>query len=298
MDPRHLALLRELADRGTVAAVAAATHRTPSAVSQQLRTAQRELGVPLVEPSGRGLRLTDAGLLLARSAVEVESALARAQAALDELRGGVSGTVRLAALPSAAEYLLPPLLAALREEPVDVVLDDVDLAEHEYAEVAHDVDVVIGHSLSGPVPRGSGRLACTVLAEEPIDVALPHRHPLARRTTLRAADVVDQPWVGVPLGYPFDTVLQRIEAATGRPAEVRQRVRDNRVVAALVAAGEGLALLPRFTTARDVVTLRPLEDVPSSRWVVAMARPERAERAVVRRVLDVLVRAGQQVATG
>lgn len=65
MDVRHLELLRELGQRGTLAAVAEATYRTPSAVSQQLRTAERDLGVPLVEPVGRGLRLTAEGQLLA-----------------------------------------------------------------------------------------------------------------------------------------------------------------------------------------------------------------------------------------
>ena len=87
MDVRHLSLLRELAERGSATAVAAATHRTASAVSQQLRSAERDLGVRLVEPAGRGLRLTDAGRLLAEGAVDVESSLARLEARLDEFRG-------------------------------------------------------------------------------------------------------------------------------------------------------------------------------------------------------------------
>ena len=74
---------------------------------------------------------------------------------------------------------------------------------------------------------------------------------------------------------------------------MRQRVRDNRVVAALVAGGHGIALLPRFTSRYDGVVLRPLRDVPATRWVVAMARPDRAERAVVRRTLAELVRVAE-----
>ena len=78
MDQRHLTLRRELAARGSVTAVAAATHRTGSAVSQQLRTAERDLGLPLVEPAGRGIRLTDAGRLLAegRAVVVLNTPLA------------------------------------------------------------------------------------------------------------------------------------------------------------------------------------------------------------------------------
>ena len=80
MDVRRLDLLRELAERGSVTAVAAATHRTPSAVSQQLKKLEREVGVPLTERSGRGLSLTSAGVALARSAGDVAVALARAGA--------------------------------------------------------------------------------------------------------------------------------------------------------------------------------------------------------------------------
>src|SRR5690606_40797936 len=107
MDVRHLELLRELADRGSITAVARATHRTPSAVSQQLRTAQRELGTPLVEPSGRGLRLTEAGRLLAEGGADVAATLARVQARWAEVQGEPSGTVTVAALPSAATFPLP-----------------------------------------------------------------------------------------------------------------------------------------------------------------------------------------------
>ncbi|GAA4117400.1 LysR family transcriptional regulator [Knoellia locipacati] len=289
MDVRHLSLLRELADRGSVTAVAAATHRTGSAVSQQLRTAERDLGVPLVEPAGRGLRLTDAGRLLAEAAVDVESALARAESRLDEFRGRPTGRVRIAALTSAAEFLVPGALAVLASDGIEVELTDTDVSEADYAELAADHDVVIGHSLLGAVPAGAERLARTVLVREPLDVAVPSGHPLAARDELSPRDVVDETWVGVPEGYPFETVLDGVARVTGRPVTVTQRIRDNRIAEALVAAEVGLALLPRFTTRpREGVVLRPLRGVNARRWVVAMSRPDRAERAVVRRTVAAL----------
>src|SRR5690606_12143010 len=99
MDVRHLDLLREFADRGSVTAVARATHRTQSAVSQQLQTAQRELGAQLVEPLGRGLRLTEAGELLAARAVDVATVLAQVSADWDAFRHQPTGTVSIMALP-------------------------------------------------------------------------------------------------------------------------------------------------------------------------------------------------------
>ena len=86
MELRHLELLRELSQRGSITADAAATYRTPSAVSQQLRTAERQSGTRLVEPAGRGVRLTDAGRLLAEGGVEVAESMARVQARLRRRR--------------------------------------------------------------------------------------------------------------------------------------------------------------------------------------------------------------------
>ncbi|WP_418276096.1 LysR family transcriptional regulator [Isoptericola jiangsuensis] len=297
MDVRHLELLRELADRGSVAAVAAATRRTPSAVSQQLRTAQREMGAPLVEPHGRGLRLTDAGRLLATGAVDVAAAIAEVQARWDAFRGAPAGVVTLAALPSAATFLLPLVEQDLAGTGVELHLADVDLAEAEFGALTADHDVVVAHSLTSVRPRGTDGLDVVHLTDEPLDVAMSPRHPLAAHTTVSAGDVAGEAWVGVPRGYPFDTVLRGIEQATGAQLDVRQRIVDNRLVEALVAAGDRIAVLPRFTTPTgDRLTLRPLTGVRAVRHVSAVLRPDRARRRAVQRVLDALRRAADDVA--
>lgn len=293
MDIRHLELLRDLRERGSLAAVAAATHRTPSALSQQLRTAQRIAGTSLVEPDGRGLRLTEAGELLADGAEDVAAALARVEARLDAHRGRPTGRVSIAGLPSGLTALLPGALTLLADSSVELTVDDLDLAEHDYAGAAADADIVIAHSLTSEVPAGSDGLRGTVLTREPLDIALPPDHRLAGHSVLRPRDVIAEDWIAVPEHYPFDTVLQRIEAACGRPATRRLRIRDNHLVAALVASGEGIALLPRYTTrSADEFTLVPLSGVLSARWIVALSRPDRAERAAVQLVTRQLAAAG------
>lgn len=293
MDIRHLELLRDLRERGSLAAVAAATHRTPSALSQQLRTAQRDAGTRLVEPAGRGLRLTEAGELLADGADEVAAALTRVGARLEEHRGHPTGRVSIAGLPSGLTALLPGTFTLLADSEVELVVDDLDLAEHDYASAAADADIVVAHSLTSEVPAGSEGLRSAVLVREPLDVALPPDHPLATRPELGPADVVDERWIAVPEGYPFDTVLQRIEAVCGRSITRRLRMRDNQLIAALVASGEGIALLPRFTTrTADEFLLRPLTGVHAARWIVALSRPDRAERAAVRLVTRELAASG------
>lgn len=286
MDIRHLELLRELADRGSIAAVAAATYRTPSAVSQQVKAAERSLGVRLIEPSGRGVRLTPAGQVLAEQAVAVAAAVAGARDALDRFLGVPTGIVSMAGLPSASELLLGGVLTRLGQT-IAVEFTDLDASETEFAAGVADVDIVLGHlSPFGPEPSGVLRVP---LASEPLDLALPAGHRLASQGSVDASQLGGQPWVSVPEGYPFDRLRTAIEAAAGAPVDVRLRAKDNRLVESLVVAGIGLALLPRFSTRpRPGMVTRPLTGVRAVREIVALARPERAERAAVRVVLDVL----------
>ena len=298
MDVRHLQLLRDLAERGSVTEVARVTQRTPSAVSQQLKAAQRDLGARLVEPDGRGIRLTEAGRLLARGGAEVATAVERVRASWDEFQGAPSGSVSLAGLPSAATFLLPGVLDALREESIAVHCTDIDIAESEFGALTADHDIVLAHSLTGRAPAGTAGLRTVALVREPLDIALPSGHPLARRTELEPGDLVAQDWIGVPSGFPFDTVLQAIERSTGQRLRVTQRLRDNRLIEALVVGGQGVAVLPRFTT-REAggLALRPLRGIPTGRYVFAVLRPDRAERLAVRRVLDALVTVASRLAT-
>ncbi|MCH8559418.1 LysR family transcriptional regulator [Nesterenkonia sp. DZ6] len=299
LEPRHLELLREIAARGTLAAVAKATHRTPSALSQQLRTAERDLAVKLVEPDSRGVRLTPAGQLLAEGADEVISSLARVQARLDASTGEPRGSVSLGTLPSAGQVLLPQLLRRLRDTAITLTLDDFDIAEADFAARALDADIVISHSISGRVPRGAEGLINTVLTREPIDVVLPVEHALATKTELTPHDVVDHDWVGVPEGYPFDAIPVAIEQLIGRPVHRTLRLRDNHLLESLVGAGAGIGLLPRFSTRpAPGVVLRPLVGVSASRSIVALSRPDRYERLAVRTVTEHLVSIGAELMGG
>src|SRR4051812_27354892 len=99
MDVRRLEVLRELRLRGSVTAVAAATHRPPSAVSQQLKVLEREAGMPLTERAGRGLALTAAGDALAGAAGEIAVAIAHAEELWRGYLASPEGRVTLAAFP-------------------------------------------------------------------------------------------------------------------------------------------------------------------------------------------------------
>lgn len=293
MNVDHLVLLRDLSMRGSLAAVAQANHCTSSALSQQLRTAERDFGVKLVEPAGRGIRLTAAGEVLAESADEVLAAIQGVRSRLDYALKRPRGVVRIGSVPSAAAVFLPELFVRFSDSDIELDIDDFDLAESAYADQTLDVDIVIAHSMAGDIPPRSAGLVHTVLAHEPLDVALPSESDLASRDTIFPDDLVGTPWVGVPPGYPFDTIVTAIEQQIGQRLECKVRVRDNRIVEELVRAGVGLAVLPRFTTqpGRGLV-LRPLAGVRATRMVSALSRSDTYERAAVQVVTKELVTIG------
>lgn len=302
MDFKRLRILRELADRGTVGATAEAMHVTPSAVSQQLKTLQDELGVVLIEKAGRGVRLTEAGLAMAAAAADVSTAMARAEATIDTYRQGWQANVRAAFFPSAAEMFLPGLLHRVK------AVDGLHFEAHfedpgvdGFAGLAADYDVVLAHSVDGPDVFSSDGLIVVPLLNEPLDVAMPSGHALASKPRLTARDVVGYPWMGVPEGFPFDAVLRQIEKQAGSTAFRAQLFPDLRVLEALVSAGHGLALLPRYTAAANQdrgFVLRPLVGVTARRSIVALARPDIAARTTIRTVLDMLQEEAASVASG
>jgi DNA-binding transcriptional LysR family regulator len=291
MDVRRLELLRELAERGSITAVATATRRTPSAVSQQLKILEREAGVPLTERLGRGIVLTSAGRALARTATDVATAIERAQALWEDFRAQPRGEVTLSIFPTGGQMLLPGLLDALDAVAgLELRVSDLDSAATDFAELTSKVDVAVVHS-PGILPSWTERgLAVAPLMREPLDVALPEGHPLGANRVLSPADLVGETWIGVPSGLPFDRILRGIEAVNGAPATVAQRINDNGIVESLVAAGRGIAILPRFTTRdrENGLITRPLKDVRASRLISALMRPDRAERPSVRAVVESL----------
>ncbi len=286
MDLRQLAILRELGDRGSVTAVADALLVTPSAVSQQLAALQRRVAVPLTERRGRTLVLTDAGRALAAAGADVAAALARAERAVDDYLAEPRGPVRVAAFHSAAATFFPRLLRGGGDALLE--LTDQDVEQDRFPALTADHDVVVAHRADHSAPWPPTTKVVPLL-HEPLDVALPAGHPLSCRTDLSVADVGDQPWIAVQTGFPLLGSLQAIAAAAGRPSQVRHRINDFTVAAALVAAGGGLALMPRYTAPqRPDVVLRPLRDLHVARRVDALVRPERALRSSVGTVVALL----------
>lgn len=296
MDERQLQILRELGELGSVSAVAEALHVTPSAISQQLRLLQRSIPVPLTERAGRRVVLTDAGQALARAAIEVETALARARHTVTDFAEQPDGGVSLSAFHSAASAFFPLLLRALAGPGLpQLALADQDVAQDRFPALTRTYDLVLAHRLDhGPAwPR---TVTASTLLREPLDVALPTGHPLASKTLLSPHDVADQPWITVHDGFPLMSTIDAIASVANRRLAIAHRINDFAVAAEAVAAGGGLALMPRWTAREHPsLVLRPLAAVHAQRHIDVLHRPERTARRAVRTVLAELHRAAAQI---
>ncbi|MEU7838573.1 LysR substrate-binding domain-containing protein [Nonomuraea sp. NPDC049129] len=273
LDPRKLHLLRELAQRGTIAAVAEALSFTPSAVSQQLSALEREAGVPLLERTGRTVTLTPAGHLLVEHAQDVLEQLERASAALAAVRGGPSGPLRIGAFPTAARVLLPPALAELsRAHPgLRPMVSEIDPADVSAALRAGELDVALVHEYDFVPPVTDASLETEPLFGEQMY--------LTDRATI--ADARDDAWIVGKPGTLCHAMAIRACQAAGFEPRVRHRIDDFDTVLAFVAAGQGVALVPRLAALAPPhgVTLTGL---PLSRRTLAAFRRGYGEHPAIK----------------
>ena len=289
MELGQLRALRELGDRGSIAAVAAALHVTPSSVSQQISALQRTSPAPLTFRDGRRTALTDAGRALAAAAIDVEVALERAGQAVARFRGDPSGTVSVAAFHSAGLAIFGPLIAATSgpNEP-RVTLSDFDVAQEDFPGLTSDHDLVLAHRLVGS-PRWPASVRVEPLLFEPLDIAVRRDHRLATKAEIEPADLRDEEWVAVHEGFPLEQAIAVIAAIGGNEARIAHRINEFLVAATVVSASGCIALMPRYTTdLRDHpdLVLRPLTGPGLGRYIDCLARPETLERANVTTVLE------------
>lgn len=287
MELHQLRVLRELGERGSVAAVAKALRVTPSAVSQQLTALQRSSPVPLTERRGRRLVLTDAGQALSAAAVDVLAAFDRARQSVGGFLDDPAAAVSISAFHSAGLAFFGPLLQSMAGTGKPQILcADADVAQSDFPALVADYDLVLAHRLDSSPRWPHDRLTVIPLLHEPLFVALPAASPLARRPRLTVADVADQPWISVHDGFPVQGTLAALAAAAGRPLDIAHRINEFTVAASVVASGAALALLPGYTTRPDPgLVLRPLDDLQVRRRVDVLARPETVSRVSVKLVL-------------
>lgn len=248
LDVRRLRLLRELAHRGTIAAVAEALAFSPSAVSQQLTALEREAGVPLLERTGRRVALTPAATVLVGHAEAVLARLEQASAELAGARQGLAGPLRIGVYPSAARVVIPGALVALTAahpglEPMVVELDPAGVAD---ALRAGELDVALIHDYDFVPSSVEPGVGSRPLFTEAMYLVAPASWPRVTAgpdaTVIGGLHATD--WIIAGPDTRCRAMAFGACRAAGFTPQVRHQIDDFDTVLAMVAVGQGVAILP------------------------------------------------------
>jgi DNA-binding transcriptional LysR family regulator len=278
-DVRRLRLLKELADRGTLTDVAAALHLSPSSVSQQLALLEREVGVPLLVPSGRRVVLTPEAQTLADRAGDVLALLERAEAEVAARTVTVSGTVRLAIFQSAAIALLPSTLTTMSLHHPDV---RVEVVQHEpeaalQRTATRDFDLVVAEQYPGHATVWHEGLDRRPLVRDPLRVLVP-----TGSAVRRLADAATAAWVMEPRGAASRHWAEQQCRLAGFEPDVRYESADLEIHMRLVESGNAVAMLPDLVWAGGRAPGRAITpDGAPERAVFTAARISGADRPAV-----------------
>ncbi|PRY12518.1 LysR substrate-binding domain-containing protein [Kineococcus rhizosphaerae] len=290
IDLRRLRLLREVERRGTVAATAAALHLTPSAVSQQLAGLARDLDVPLFERQGRGVRLTGQARVLLAHADAVAAQLEKARADLVAFDAGAVGEVRIGSLATAVFAVVAPALRRLRRDRpgLRLLVRERDPVVAIAGLDAGELDVVVAVDHPGGPRRDDARYDRVDLLTDVLDVLLPADHRLADRDEVDLAELAREEWIAAAADDACAQITMGACAAAGFSPDVRHHTGEYDALAALVAAGAGVALVPRLAHPLRPSGLRvvPLTGPPPARSIYAATRAGRGTDAPTAAVLE------------
>jgi DNA-binding transcriptional LysR family regulator len=295
LDLRRLRLLRELDDRGTIAAVADALQYTPSAVSQQLAVLEREAGVALLVRNGRGVRLTDAALMLVDHADALLQRTALAEADLAAAAGTVTGRARVATFQSVALRLAAPAMEVLARDAPQLRCELLE-SEPEPALpmlAIGDIDLVLADEWQHQPRRMPAGLVRHDLLRDPVYVLLGQDHPAARRhrRAVPLAELAGEAWAtGHPAMGWDEMTLRTCQEFGGFEPDIRHRANDATIALALIAHGLAVALVPDLALPRDTpgVALREIAGGPVERAIFAVTRTTDAARPSTQALLAAL----------
>lgn len=271
LEIRHLAALVAVADEGSFARAATALGFTQSAVSQQIASLEKAVGMPVLDrPKGpRPAELTPAGQLLLDHARDVLGRIESVSSELDQLRRGVTGRLVVGTFQSVSSQILPPVVGRMRTEvpQVDIGLFETDdqtaLVERicsEELDLAFTVDAEDGERLDSEL-LGYDPFVVLVAADDPIgDVATP-------------ADISDHPLIGQPSTNVCQLLIdQRLAGAGVRPDYVF-RSQDNGAVQGMVRSRMGRAVMPLLAVDPDDPGVRVLAlDPPIASRTIQLTR--------------------------
>jgi len=295
LDLHRLRLLLEFAERGTIAATASALGYTPSAVSQQLATLEREAGAQLLDRTARAAELTEAGLRLAAHAAEILALVEAAEA--DLAAPEPTGRVAISAFPTAAVAFAPALTRTARAHPrLSLLLRQTAGGEVLRLVKAGQVDVAIVDDWTGRLAAGQQALRFYPLLTDPLVLVVPRGHWASDlRVPVSLHKLREEPWLAPPAGEASRRAVDQVLAAAGGVAAAPSEFEGLATILSLVARGIGIAILPRLTLAAGEgrVSVRELPEASPARDLYAVARASAVRRPAVAVIIRALTSAAR-----
>ena len=280
LEIRRLRLLHELQRRKTIAAVAEALHFSPSGVSQQLAQLESEIGVPLLERVGRGVRLTDAAQVLVSHADAVIRRLERAEAEVAALRDTAVGTVRMATFQTAALALVPPMLDRLSDHPgLRVELTQIEPEKALPALLARDFDLMLSEEYPGVSTLLSDEVDRLDLTSDELELAVPSVGRFANSQP-RLEDAAGCAWVMEPSGTMARRWATDLCRRAGFEPDVQFESDDMLTHRELVRRGHAAAFLPSLL-ARALPSSLETCPIGQARTIFTLVRQGRAAHPTI-----------------
>lgn len=274
---QRLRILREVALHGSLTAAGDVLHLSQPAVSQHMSTLERELGAQLVDRSVTGTQLTPAGEVALRYALRILQAADAARREIDGLQSGAQAPIQVAAFSTACTYLLPPAARSFRRRHPCVDFEfaecDADEALERVRHARSDLAITFDYATHALDMQG---LDARHLADDPVRLALPDRHPAAVCPVVDVAELTDEPWIS-GTGFACRESLRTVCGAAGFAPRVALDSNQYPTTLALVGAGHGIALVPESALGNPPpgVVVRPMRPAPPPRrlWAVTVAEP-------------------------
>ncbi|MEU8921733.1 LysR family transcriptional regulator [Kitasatospora sp. NPDC048545] len=322
IEARHLRVLRAVARTGSFSAAARELGCTQPAISQQMKALEKSVDTPLVVRSGRGMQLSEAGRVLLKHATGILAGLSAAEEEVAAIAGLRAGRVRLVSFPTASSTLVPPAVARLRDSHPGVRVSLVEAEPPESLAMLRGGECEIALAFRYPQSDGAALLPApahgtprearaeanleaqqltagtdwsdlvvTPLLDDPLVGLLPAAHPLAGRGgPVGLGELAGEQWIaGCPQCRGH---LVELCAGAGFEPRIDFATDDYPAVVGLVAAGLGVAVLPRLALQSvrpdgvSTVPVRTASGAPAVRQVVALTLADLAEVPAVALMLE------------
>ena len=296
LDLKRMKILREVAERRSFSAAGEALFLSQSAVSQQVATLEREVGMKLLDRTREGPKLTDAGLVLVGHAEAAIARLEEAERELAAIAGLEGGELRLASFPSASATVLTEAVSLFHRRHPKVRLSVADAEPEDSLPRlrAGDIDLALTFDYPSIPVEDDRDLDRTLVLTESMHLALPADHPLASRAVVPFAELSQSTWLCGSLPSTCGEVVFAACRAAGFEPEVGFETDDYNVMQGFIAAGLGFTLLPDLVlpTLRSELVVRPTDPPAPERRVWAATRGAGARSPATEEMVSILAEVG------